>query len=152
MHITKVLIALYIVETIASFWFPKTDVQSFCIIGVFTSLGIGFLTVGILMIYSLKTYFTEFYNKVRCVLWAATLMLSIPMFLRASNWILQEMSPKYYRVYYDNIAIANACYALITTIVPVVAQMASLIFGAYRRHKIEGTARTSSANDHKYVR
>lgn len=54
---------------------------------VFSCLGFGFLIVGILMLIAIKNNFAMFYNKVKCVLWLATLMLAIPLFLRAINWI-----------------------------------------------------------------
>ena len=39
------------------------------------------------MLIAIKNNFAMFYNKVKCVLWLATLMLAIPLFLRAINWI-----------------------------------------------------------------
>jgi len=62
-----------------------------------------------------------FYNKVKCVLWLATLILAIPLFLRALNWFV-IIEDKKYEVYYDNnISYANAIYLILTTIVPVCA-------------------------------
>ena len=55
---------------------------------VFMLLGLGFLTVGLLMITALKRNFEDFYSKVSCGLWAATFLLAIPMFIRAINWIM----------------------------------------------------------------
>jgi hypothetical protein len=54
---------------------------------VFIILGVGFLTVGILMISLLKNHFPEFYQNVGKLLVFATLLLAIPMFMRAINWI-----------------------------------------------------------------
>lgn len=87
---------------------------------MFICLGIGFLSIGILMIYSLKKNFEDFYIKVKRVLWAATLLLAIPMFLRAINWVLQISVENYKNVYENNIAFSNAIYCLLTTIFPVV--------------------------------
>jgi hypothetical protein len=57
-------------------------------LAVFMLLGLGFLTVGLLMITALKRNFEDFYSKVSCGLWAATFLLDIPMFIRAINWIM----------------------------------------------------------------
>jgi len=98
-------------------------------------LGVGFLVCGLLMISSLKRYFTEFYIKVSCILWCATLVLAIPMFIRAVNWSTLELNDNYNTYYMDNIAYTDALNLLLTTIIPVVAQMSSMIFGHFKRMK-----------------
>ena len=88
---------------------------------VFLSLGIGFLATGLLMINAIKNHFTEFYIKVGCILWAATLLLAIPMFLRGINWYLMLQSDNYAIAYDSHIAESNAIYCILTTIFPVCA-------------------------------
>ncbi len=112
---------------LASYFFPVRI--SYVTIFIFVCLGVGFFTAGIVMILSIKKHFVEFYDKVSCALWTATFLLAVPMFLRAVNWLLQNFSKSYLKFYNDNIIYTNACYSLLTTIFPVCAQMASLIFG-----------------------
>ena len=99
------------------------------------ALGIGFFTTGIFMIRAIKLHFVEFYEKVNCALWTATILLAVPMFLRAINWFGQNQFPAYESFYYANIAYSNAIYCIVTTIFPVAAQMASLIFGMLNNRK-----------------
>jgi len=98
-------------------------------------LGAGFLTAGLFMIQALRRYFTDFYIKVRCILWCATLVLAIPMFIRAVNWFTLELYSPYNAYYMDKIAYTDAVYVALTTILPVVAQMSSMIFGHFKRTK-----------------
>lgn len=100
---------------------------------VFLSLGIGFLATGILMIQAIKNHFTEFYLKVGCILWLATMLLAVPMCLRGLNWFLILRSNGYEKAYDSHLSISNAVYCILTTIFPVCAQMASLIFGLYKK-------------------
>lgn len=59
------------------------------------------------------------------------------MFIRAFNWVLQVFVPKYFTLYSNHLATSNSIYALFSTILPVVAQMASLIFGLMRPKKAD---------------
>jgi Na+/glutamate symporter len=95
--VTIVSISTYSVVVLLSFFYQKylADVTIF----VYMALGIGFFTTGIVMIVSIKKHFTEFYEKVSCALWAATILLAVPMFLRAVNWESQERIPVYLEYY-----------------------------------------------------
>lgn len=99
---------------------------------VFAGLGVGFLTVGTSMLFVLKRHFSSYYEKIGCQLIIATILLSVPMFIRAMNWMGQLESTAYLTFYNNNIAYTNAVYAILTTMVPVVAQMSSLIFGVLK--------------------
>ena len=78
-----------------------------------------------------------------CVIFAATLMLTIPLEIRALNWFLQNKQGKYASFYEEHISYADAIYAFLSTIVPVLAQMGSLIFGAMRKKKVDEEKRLS---------
>lgn len=82
--LTVTFVTLYSLTFIVSYFFKKE--LTYVTIFVFMGLGIGFFTTGIVMIRSIKKHFVEFYEKVSCALWAATILLAIPMFLRAFNW------------------------------------------------------------------
>jgi len=57
------------------------------------------------------------------------------MFIRAVNWSTLELNDDYNTYYMDNIAYTDALNLLLTTIIPVVAQMSSMIFGHFKRMK-----------------
>lgn len=111
---------------------------------VFAGLGIGFLSVGLTMLIVLKRHFTSYYEKIGCKLIIATILLSVPMFIRAINWLGQLESTAYLTFYDNNIAYTNAVYAILTTMVPVVAQMSSLIFGVLKNQKDPNQKRQAS--------
>jgi hypothetical protein len=50
---------------------------------MFMFLGFLFFAVGIGMNYSLRNYFPDLYRNYRCLLWSATFLLTIPLFVRA---------------------------------------------------------------------
>jgi len=65
----------------------------------FFLLGFGFLVTGIFMLKSLKGHFPIFYKKMGCPILAATLLLAIPLEIRALNWLLQSKEGGYYNFY-----------------------------------------------------
>ncbi len=81
-------IVLYTVLILGSYFYQQYI--TILTVFVFIILGMGFLTVGILMITLLKNHFPEFYENVNKLLIIATLLLAIPMFMRAINWIGQD--------------------------------------------------------------
>jgi len=81
------MIFLYTCVIVGSVMFSDL-IPVYATLAVFMLLGLGFLTVGLLMITALKRNFEDFYSKVSCGLWAATFLLAIPMFIRAINWIM----------------------------------------------------------------
>ena len=119
---------------IAGAWWYDTELADVTVL-VFAGLGLGFLTIGLTMLVVLKRYFTQLYDKIGCKLIIATILLSVPMFIRAINWLGQIESEAYHNFYDTNIAYTNAVYAILTTMVPVVAQMSSLIFGALKNQR-----------------
>ena len=100
---------------------------------VFFCLGCGFLITGLLMITAIKRYFSDFYNKVKTVLWIATMLLAVPMLIRSLNNAARVFIEPYESWYMENIMVTDAMNIVITTYFPVMAQMASMIFGAYNR-------------------
>ena len=48
-------------------------------------------------------------------------MLTIPLEIRALNWFLQNKQGKYASFYEEHISYADAIYAFLSTIVPVLA-------------------------------
>lgn len=48
-------------------------------------LGTVFFTVGVTMIVLLAKHFPEFYKNYRCLLWMATILLTLPLFIRTAK-------------------------------------------------------------------
>lgn len=97
---------------------------------MFSLLGILFMVTGIVMAVSLKKHYPEFYNEYGCLIWAATLCLALPLFMRGLNSYLYNTQKKYFHFYGNHFAFMNSTYVVMSSILPVVAQMMSLIFGA----------------------
>ena len=104
---------------------------------VFCILGIAFYITSITMNSSLKKYFPHFYNSFKCFLWAACVFLTIPLFLRAIIDMLKTTSTEFSKWYndLDNFAWTNTCYLVVSTYIPIVTQMSSLIFGYLRKRQ-----------------
>ena len=103
----------------------------------FTILAITFLIVGILLIKSLRTNFPKFYDQYKHILIIATVLLTIPLFFRAVFNGVKLCFPRF-MVYVDADYTRNALYNMIffslTTYLPILGQIMSLVFG-FLRHK-----------------
>ena len=132
-YATGIAIAIYTVVVFVTIFCRMETVLALTTITIFCLLGFGFLIAGILMIRSVKEHFVDFHAKVSNLLWLATLLLAIPMFIRGVNWAMLESNKSYKNWYYKEIAFTDASYLILTTIVPVCAQLCSMIFGAYKR-------------------
>ena len=102
---------------------------------MFSILGVMFLVYGIGMNLSLKSFFPHFYMSFRCFLWTACLCLSIPLFLRFVIDALRAFSEDFESWYIDadHFYITNTGFLVLTTYVPILTQMSSLVFGYLRK-------------------
>jgi hypothetical protein len=82
------------------------------------------------MIYLLRKHFPTLYQEIGCKIWVATFCLTIPLFLRGLNTVLYGRKKSYFKYYMAHFAFVNSMYILLSSILPIVAQMSSLIFGA----------------------
>jgi len=83
------------------------------------------------MALSLRKYYPEFYQEYNKLIWIATFLLALPLFIRGINANLYaKPDGKYNKFYTNHFSIFNSAYIFFSTIVPVVAQMGTLIFGA----------------------
>ena len=101
---------------------------------MFTFLGLAFFYTGVTMNFSLKRYFPQFYMNYRCLLWAACFSLTIPLFLRALVNLSERESGKFQRWFVnpDNEAYSLTVYLILSTYIPIITQMSSLVFGFLR--------------------
>ena len=86
-------------------------------------LGLVFLVYGILTICALKKFFPSFYNQNLCALISATLILSIPITLRASSsLLLVQMNINstnfYYKFPREYIMVYIICFYVICELIP----------------------------------
>jgi len=91
-NLTIAIITLYTLGVIGASCFWWVD---YLTLTVFFLLGFGFFVTGLMMMNSLKKHFPQFFKKMGCVIFAATLMLTIPLEIRALNWFLQNKQGKY---------------------------------------------------------
>ena len=98
-------------------------------------LGITFLIAGIQMNFALKRHFQNFYMSHSCTLWTATILLTAPLFFRSSVDLLENVSESFYAWYNTEAGfIFNITgYVALSTYIPIITQMGSLVFGFLRR-------------------
>lgn len=97
---------------------------------IFTVLGSVFFMSGVVMALSVHKYYPDFYKEYGKLVWLATFFLAAPLFVRAVNSNLYAKEKKYYNFYQNNFALMNIAYVTTSSILPVVAQTTSLVFGA----------------------
>jgi len=100
--------------------------------GVFFVLSCTFFYTSIRMISALKQNFNEFYTEYRKLLWTATLLLAVPLCLRAISQLIKgntdfKLLPLWEAMY-------NMVYFICSTYLPILFQITTLIFG-FVRHK-----------------
>lgn len=85
-NLTLIIGILYSIAVITTA--PFSNAVLYVTLCTFFLLGMGFAVTGILMLTSLRKHFPAFYKKMGCPIFAATLMLTIPLEIRAINWLL----------------------------------------------------------------
>lgn len=104
-------------------------------------LALFFFTVGCLMLRNLRLYFKGFYSQFGCNLWVANVLLTLPLTFRAvfdglktnDKWFNFWLADaNYYRV-----AGYNLILFTFGTYMPMMMQMASLIFGFVRNKQVK---------------
>ena len=102
---------------------------------MFLILGVGFLIAGVTMLLSLKSHFPNFYYSHRCFLWLACLLLTFPLFLRSGINLAQDISENFrnWFINSDHWMISNTLYLILSTYIPLLSQVGSLIFGFLRK-------------------
>jgi cytochrome b subunit of formate dehydrogenase len=102
---------------------------------VYLTLGVILLITGITMICVLRINFKVYYNEFKCILWTAAIGMAIPMFFRSViNWLLLK-NAGFSLWYLNHLSYTNTMFVLVTTFIPILAQMGSLIFGFTRRSR-----------------
>ena len=103
---------------------------------VFTLLAVLFITLGIVLIRKLKKYFPLFYSQFRKLMITATVFLTVPLTFRAIFDGIKLVDPDFMEwidADYTRNAIYNFFFFILTTYLPIMGQIMSLVFG-YVRH------------------
>ena len=104
---------------------------------MYTFLGVGFFIAGVTMNLSLRKSFPSFYQSFRCFLWTACIFLTIPLFFRAMINFATNMSDDFntwYETSDEGFLFNITYYLILSTYIPIITQMGSLVFG-FLRHK-----------------
>ena len=109
------------------------SVTEFGVIFMFACLGIAFLICGVTMNIALKKYFPLFYGSHKCFLWLATISLSVPLFSRAVIDLAYNESKQFEDFYAKEFIVANNLFLIVSTYIPIMTSMSSLIFGYLRK-------------------
>ena len=97
---------------------------------IFSTVAVTFFVTGMWMIHLLRSHFPTLYQEIACKIWVATFCLTIPLFLKGLNTLLYGRKKKYFNYYSNHFAFVNSFYILLSSLLPIVTQMSSLIFGA----------------------
>ena len=101
---------------------------------VFTILAFTLLIVGIYLLIRIRKNFPELHKGYRCYLWSALFALTIPLTLRS---IIDTALANYWPYDDFQIALYNDIFSLLTDFLPVICQVASLIFGFVRNKQVK---------------
>jgi len=96
---------------------------------IFFTVGFAFFFTGLWMIYLLKKHFPTLYEDICYKIWVATFLLTFPLLLKGLNTWLYEAHKKYWHYYSNHFAFVNSAYILLSSLLPIVTQICSLIFG-----------------------
>ena len=103
----------------------------------FTALALLFIVISILLIRKLQRDFELFYKELRVVLLVATFLLTVPLTFRALFDGIKLVNPDLMEQFNDSYlknSIYNLVFYLLTTYLPVIGQITSLVFG-FVRHR-----------------
>ena len=104
---------------------------------LFSALALLFIVIAILLIRKLKRDFELFYKELRVVLLVATFLLTVPLTFRALFDGIKLVNPDLMEQFNDSYlknSIYNLVFYLLTTYLPVIGQITSLVFG-FVRHR-----------------
>ena len=103
----------------------------------FMILAFLFLVMGVVVLTKLKRHFPMFFGEHRCLMITATVLLTVPLTFRAVFDGIKVISPSFIIWVDENYtrnAIYNFCFFLLTTYLPIIGQIMSLVFG-FVRHR-----------------
>jgi hypothetical protein len=86
---------------------------------LFNILGVVFLGTGMIMIFTVKSHFPTFFEEFGRLLWIATLLLTLPLFIRGINSYYFGKNGGYKTWYLNNYALVNSFYVTFSTILPI---------------------------------
>ena len=97
-------------------------------------LAIFFVVASSLLLFQLKRYFPEFYAQYSCLMTTAVVFQVLPLFFRTimdQITRLDSVTNYLYKVQ-KRLTIYNSVFFIVATYLPVICQMATLIFGFVR--------------------
>lgn len=102
---------------------------------MFAILGLVFFICGLIMNMSLKSSFPQFYDSYHWFLWIACFCLSVPLLLRSITNELYAHSQTFNEWYTDQFVFANTTFLIVTTYIPILTSVFSLVFGFLRKRQ-----------------
>jgi hypothetical protein len=108
---------------------------------IYLILGAGFLLSGLSLIRTMREHFPSFYLKTKKQIWAATIILSVTCWVRAILDIIRWVDSSGLDKAIDDSVLNNTWLAptydsglfLLSDLIPIFAQLLSLIFGLMRK-------------------
>ena len=107
---------------------------------LFAILSVVFLTTSTILLRALAKHFTKFYLKYRCMLVTVTVLMTVPLAFRAILDGLKAALPGW-ADWIDSSKLINSVYNflffLLTTYLPIVSQMGTLVFAFTRQRELK---------------
>lgn len=100
------------------------------------------------MIFTLRRHFKRFYKDFKCYLFAATIFLSVPLFIRGIWDFLtfdSKLKINFGEWAENNYTVSNDVFNTVASFMPIVAQMCSLVFGVTRHSNDKKMAKMTQA-------
>lgn len=105
---------------------------------LFAVLSVVFLTTALILLNALSRFFQQFYFKFKRTLIAVTILMTVPLAFRAVFDGLKALLPSWADLIDSNNfnnSLYNFVFFLLTTYLPIVSQMGTLVFGYARYQK-----------------
>jgi len=113
----------------------KLDRLSLLISWAFNIVGLTLLVTGITMNCILKVHFKKYYSEFKCLLWVAAIGLAVPLFLRGIIDNFKGNSERFNSWINSHQVTFDCIFTTFSTLIPIIAQMSSLVFGITRRSR-----------------
>ena len=99
---------------------------------VFMALAIAYFVVGYILLSRLRRHFVKLYEEFGCALWTALILLTVPLTLRGilDLFHIEDRMDDWGK----SLALYNVLFTTVTTFLPILFQISSLVFG-FIRHK-----------------
>ena len=102
------------------------------------TLALGFLIAGFTLLRTLRLFYTDFYQDYKFYLIATTIFLTLPLLFRAvlDFMNINDTWDNYWDMTNARLSAYNVIFFIMTTYLPILGQVGSLVFGVVRYKQV----------------